>query len=393
MNEKRTNLLLIVIGGVVLQMCLGAIYTWSLFNQPLMDKFGWNKSDVVLTFSIAIFVFAVSAIFSGRLQDKIGPRIVATIGGILYGGGLILTSKMTTLFGLYLSYGVIAGAGVGFAYVCPISTLVKWFPNKKGFITGITVGAFGIGGMVFKSVIVYLLAKEGVMGAFFYLGLTYMILVVIGAQFLKVPEGFHTAKVSITAGDFSVGQMLRKKNFYILWIMYLLGCMSGLLVIGLAKDIGIQLAGLSPLVAANAVVLIALFNAGGRLILATLSDKFGRMNVVLFMFALTAISMLVMSLVQLNFFIFFACLAGIAFCFGGFLAIFPAITGDFFGLKYIGSNYGLVFQAYGIAALVGPLIVASAGSLKTTFLISAVLALVGGVMTLNMKKRQNSPTT
>jgi OFA family oxalate/formate antiporter-like MFS transporter len=143
----------VLMGAVLIQLCIGGIYTWSLFNQPLADAFGWNKSDVFLTYSIAIFVFAFATLFAGRLQDRFGPRLVATIGISLYSGGLMLTSLASELWQLYITYGIIAGAGVGFVYVCPLSTLVKWFPKRKGMITGVAVGAFGLGSLVFKSAI------------------------------------------------------------------------------------------------------------------------------------------------------------------------------------------------------------------------------------------------
>lgn len=389
MIKKTTNRWFIVMGAVLLQMCIGAIYTWSLFNQPLMDKFGWSKNEVILTYSIAVFIFAFSTIFSGRLQDQISPRKVATIGAILYGGGLMLASTATSLIQLYIYYGVIAGAGVGFAYVCPLSTCVKWFPEKKGFITGIAVGAFGLGSFVFKSVIQYFIATSGVSSTFFYVGAIYITLGLIGAQFLILPpdEYDFTLKNSNTSeeNDFQASQMVKTKSFYFIWIMFLFGCLSGLLVIGLAKDIGMQLAGLEASVAANAVAMIALFNAAGRLILGTLSDQLGRIRVVTFMFIITAISMITMSILALNYMTFFACLAGIAFCFGGFLAVFPTITGEFFGIKNLGANYGIVYQAYGVAALAGPIIVANAGGLKPTFLIAAVLSVVGAVLTFIIK--------
>lgn len=390
MGKKVMNRWLVVLGAVLLQLCIGAIYSWSLFNQPLMDKFGWSKNEALLTFSIAVFVFAFTTIFSGRLQDKIGPRKVATIGGILYGAGLFLASKATSIILLYLSFGVLAGVGVGFVYVCPLSTCIKWFPEKKGFITGIAVGAFGLGSLVFKSVIQYFLTSKGVSETFFYLGLIFVIIILLGAQLLILPpDGYskNTEKLnnSKEENDFTVKEMLNTKVFYIIWVMYLFGCMSGLLVIGLAKDIGIQLAGLEPAVATNAVSMIALFNASGRLIWGTISDKIGRIKVVFFMFIITAICMIVMSVVPLNFVIFFVCLAGISFCFGGFLSVLPTITGEFYGIKNLGANYGLVFLAYGIAALVGPIIVANVGGLKPTFMISAVFAIIGGVMTFLVK--------
>ncbi|MBS4539348.1 OFA family MFS transporter [Clostridium sp. D2Q-11] len=389
MNTKTINRWYVVLGAVLLQMCIGAIYTWSLFNEPLIEKFGWEKSEVVLTYSIAIFVFAFSTIFSGRLQDKMGPKKVATIGAILYGGGLMLTSTATSLMQLYIYYGVIAGAGVGFAYVCPLSTCVKWFPERKGFITGIAVGAFGLGSLVFKSVIQYFIANNGVSETFLYLGVIYALLGLIGAQFLILPPVGHGKAVNTYLANketnFKVGEMIKTKSFYFVWIMFLFGCMSGLLVIGLAKDIGMQLAGLDAAVAANAVAMIALFNAGGRLIWGTLSDKLGRIKVVTMMFIITAIAMITMSLVTLNYITFFACLAGIAFCFGGFLAVFPTLTGEYFGIKNLGANYGIVYQAYGVAALVGPIIVANVGGLKPTFLIAAVLAIIGAGLTFIVK--------
>ncbi|SCZ00999.1 L-lactate MFS transporter [Alkaliphilus peptidifermentans] len=386
-ETKQFNRWFVVFGAVLLQICIGAIYSWSLFNQPLMDKFGWGNNEVVLTFSIAVFVFAFSTIFSGRLQDKLGPRVVATIGGILYGGGLLLASTATSILQLYIYYGVIAGAGVGFAYVCPLSTCVKWFPEKKGFITGIAVGAFGLGSLIFKSVIQFFLTTKGVSATFFYLGIIYFILVLIGAQFLRLPEGYSSTKQNstVTGNNFTVGEMLKTKSFYLIWTMFLFASMSGLLVIGLAKDIGVELANLEVGVAANAVAMIALFNASGRLLWGALSDKLGRIKVVFMMFTITAIAMIAMSIISLSFVTFFICLAAIAFCFGGFLAVFPTITGEFYGMKNLGGNYGIVYQAYGLAALVGPMVVANVGGLKPTFIISAFLAIVGAGMTFMVK--------
>jgi OFA family oxalate/formate antiporter-like MFS transporter len=392
MEKKQFNRWWVVFGAVLLQVCLGAIYSWSLFNQPLMDKFGWTSAEVFMTYSIAIFVFAFSTIFSGRLQDQIGPRKVATIGGILYGSGLIISSFATTLPMLYLGYGVLSGAGVGFAYVCPLSTCVKWFPEKKGFITGIAVGAFGAGSLIFKSIIVRLIDNVGVSSTFLYLGVIYMLLVIIGAQFLRVPQGSTSqlkTAMKLERKNYKVKEMMKTKSFYLVWLSYMFACMPGLLVIGLAKDIGTELVMLDPLVATNAVALIALFNAGGRLVWGTVSDILGRVRVVTIMFFLTAIPLLVMSTVQMNLVLFFICLAAIASSFGGFLAVYPTITSDFFGVKTLGANYGIVYQAYGVAALVGPIIKGSATGFSQTFLIAAGFAIAGGLLTFVMKSPED----
>lgn len=386
--KKPFNRWWVVFGAVLLQVCLGAIYSWSLFNQPLMDKFGWASAEVFMTYSIAIFAFAFSTMFSGRLQDQIGPRKVATIGGILYGSGLIISSFATTLPMLYFGYGVLSGTGVGFAYVCPLSTCVKWFPEKKGFITGIAVGAFGAGSLIFKSIIVKFIGTVGVSSTFLYLGIIYMVLVVIGAQFLRLPQG-STSQLKIAMKlerkNYKVKEMMKTKSFYLVWLSYLFACMPGLLVIGLAKDIGTELVMLDPLVAAHAVALIGLFNAGGRLFWGTISDILGRVRVVSILFGLTAIALFVMSTIQMNLVLFFICLATIASSFGGFLVVYPTITSDFFGLKTLGSNYGIVYQAYGIAALVGPIIKGNASGFSQTFLIAAGFAIIGGLITFMMK--------
>ncbi|MEG3042119.1 MAG: OFA family MFS transporter [Clostridium sp.] len=381
---------LVVFGAVLVQLCIGAVYSWSLFNQPLIDKFHWQKNDVIFTFSITIFIFAFTTIFSGNLQDKIGPRKVTMIGGVLYGAGLILTSTATTITQMHIYYGVIGGLGVGFCYVCPLSTCVKWFPAKKGFITGITVGAFGLGSLVFKSVIEFLLNSKGVSETFFYIGIIYLVIIVIGAQFLSTPdEEFSSILIEKNSlnklKNYTVTEMIKTRSFPLIWIMYLFGSLGGLLIIGSAKDIGVQLAGLSPQISANSVSTIAFFNAGGRLVWGSLSDKLSRLKVIFILFTITGISMFVMSVVDLKFFTFFICIASITFCFGGFLAIFPTITGDFYGTKNLGANYGIIYQAYGLSALIGPFIISNTNNFKTTFIILTILSMLGASLTFLVK--------
>lgn len=390
MNLKEKQKWFVVLGAVLIQLCIGAVYSWSLFNEPLILKFGWSKNNVVFTFSMVIFIFAFTTMFSGRLQDKIGPKKVSLIGGAIYGLGLILTSTATTLIQLYIYYGVIAGIGIGFCYVCPLSTCIKWFPNKKGLITGITVGAFGLGSLIFKTVIENLLISVGVSQTFLYIGIIYLVLIILGSLFLKLPpteDSNDSIKERLTTNEnnYTTIEMIKTKTFPVLWIVYLLGTMSGLLVIGLAKDIGVQLAGLDAGTAANVVAIIALFNAGGRLIWGALSDKLGRVKVILILFSITALSMFYMSFMPLKLVSFFIVSSSITFCFGGFLAVFPTITGDFYGMKNLGANYGIVYQAYGISALIGPIISANTGSLITTFLIAGIVSVIGLLLSFTIK--------
>lgn len=339
-----------------------------------------------MAYSIAIFVFAFTTIFSGRLYDKIGPRKVAAIGALFYGTGMILSAFVTQLWMLYITYGVIAGIGVGFAYVSPLSTCVKWFPHHKGFITGIAVGAFGSGSLIFKSLIEMFLHTVGVTQTFIYLGLIFMALVLVGARLLKLPEESDHLDPDDALSTMNSNEMIRTGRFYFLWAMYLLASMPGLLVIGLAKDIGIELVGLSAGTAAAAVGIIALFNAGGRLIWGTVSDRFGRITVLILLFMLTICSLMIKALIPMNQVLYFICLIGVAFSFGGFLSVFPAVISDLYGIKNLGANYGLIFQAYGIAALIGPLIKSSSSGYTQTFLIAAGFGGLGLILTLLLRR-------
>ncbi|MDD3852460.1 MAG: OFA family MFS transporter [Syntrophomonadaceae bacterium] len=394
MNQEKTkNRWSVVFGAVLIQLCLGAVYAWSLFNQPLIDKFGWNAVDVVFTFSVTIMVFSIFTIIAGKIQDKIGPRWVATAGGILLGVGLMLSSQATSIMQLYLFYGLIGGAGIGTAYVCPLATCLKWFPDMRGLISGIAVAGFGAGALLFKPVILSFLGSYGVSQTFFILGIIYLVAVVIGAQFLVVPPAGYTpagwTPQATAAGqgvDFSTGEMLKTFQFYVLWIMYLFGCTAGLMVIGLAKDIGTNLVQLDAATAANAVVVVAIFNAAGRIIWGTLSDKLGRMNSLLAMYILAAGSMFAMSSIAMNYGSFLGLCSLIGFCFGGFLALFPSITADYYGTKNVGTNYGVIFVAYGSAAIVGPMIATSMPSLTGAFLIAAILCAVAAGMSLLVRR-------
>lgn len=386
-TEKQSNRrLLILIGTIITQIGLGTIYTWSLFNQPLADKFGWQLSRVSVTFSITSFALAFATLFAGKIQDKIGIRKLITLSGIILGGGLILTSKVNSIGMLYLTAGVVVGAADGIAYMTSLSNCIKWFPEKKGLISGISVGSYGAGSLIFKYVNSGVISSKGVTFAFLCWGIIAFILVSGGAQLLKDAQEVTVvdAKAEMK-NDYTPTQMLKKKEAYLLFIMMFTACMSGLYLIGIVKDIGVQLAGLNTSVAANAVAMVAIFNTAGRIILGALSDKVGRLRVLLFTFAVTAISVFVMDTVHLNFGIFFACVAGIAFCFGGNITVFPAIVGDFFGLKNHSKNYGIIYQGFGIGALSGSVIASIAGSFKATFVVIGVMCLISIVIALTIK--------
>lgn len=396
-GEKVMNRWLVVVGALLIQIALGAVYIWSVFKGPLMDKFHWEPAATNLTFSIIILVFAIGTVIFGKMQDKIGPRSVATIGGVLLGVGLVLASKTSSIGWLYITFGVIGGLGIGAGYVCPLTTCVKWFPDKKGLITGLAVAGFGGGALVFTPVAKSFIAKYGVLDTFAYLGIIFGICVILGAQLLKnPPPGYKPAgwepPVLATGkaggGDFSTGDMVKTAQFYLMWVSYLFGSAAGLMIISNALPIA-KAQGLGEALAASAVMTVSVFNAAGRLIWGTVSDKLGRTKTLLIIFALCGITMIGLKALTGTSILLGVSLVG--FCFGGYLAIYPSMTADYFGTKSLGMNYGTVFMAYGIGALLGPMLYdlmksPVAGQLSATpLIISGVLCFVSLALVLMLK--------
>jgi MFS transporter, OFA family, oxalate/formate antiporter len=374
---KTQNRYLVLVGALLAQLTIAGLYAWSIFGSAIEKETGWSGDSILLTYSIAQFVFAFSTIFSGKLVDKKGPKLTLTIGGLLYGGGLVLSSFATSPLMLYITYGVIVGAGVGFVYVCPLSTLVKWFPNKKGTIIGLSVGVFGGGSIIFKEVISVLLKGSSVSGAFMSLGIISAVIIIIGAQFVNLPEGFEKKAAVKSENDFTTAEMIRTPKFYKTWFMYWLAVIPGLLVLGAAKNIGLQVAGLGEATAATIISILAISNASSRLISGSLSDKLGTLNVLKGIFVITILSLLSLSFLAEIQIMFYLGVIGVAVGYGGFLALFPTFTNQQFGSFSYGSNYGVIYQAYGLAALSGIFIKSMVGSYTNTFIVSAVAACIG----------------
>lgn len=390
-DGKNVKRWLIVLGTVIMQMGLGTIYTWSLFNAHLVTKFGWELSSVSITFSITSFALAFATLFAGKLQDRFGIRRLTAAAGIMLGLGLILSSQASSLFMFYLLVGVVVGFADGTAYITSLSNLIKWFPNNKGLISGVSVGAYGTGSLIFKYINGGLIDSVGVSNTFMYWGMIVMVMIVIGSLLVReapvqaAPAGAKTASVITGPKDFTVKEMLRTKEAYLLFVIFFTACMSGLYLIGIVKDIGVQLAGLDVQTAASAVAMIAIFNTAGRLILGALSDKMSRLKLVGASLAVTAVAMLTLSYATLNFGLFFTCVAAIAFCFGGNITVFPAIVSDFFGLKNHSKNYGFIYQGFGIGALSGSFIAVILGGFKPTFIIFGLLCLLSCIIAISLK--------
>ncbi|MCW7753763.1 OFA family MFS transporter [Desulfobotulus sp. H1] len=387
-DKKIPNRWFVVAGSLLMQLSLGAIYTWSLFNQPLVDTFGWSPGDTVFTFSLTLAFFSVAVIVAGRIQDRVGPRKVAIAGGILTGTGVAMASFATSIYTLYLTYGVLAGLGIGAAYVTPLATCSKWFPDKRGMVTGLILAALGVGGMLFKPIILYFIENAGVSQAFLYLGIMYGSLLLIGSMALiappegYTPEGWEPAPAqgkgtALSIRNYTTLQAMATPQFYMLVIWMFFGVSAGLMVISVAAGMGRDMVGLTLREAGNAVVTISLFNAFGRLAWGWISDHYGRKFSLTGIFTLFSLSMFYMALVPMGYvgFLMATCIVGVSF--GGLAAMMPTLTAEWFGLGNIGNNYGAVFIFYGLAALVAPGFAIAIGFEKA--LLVAGCACVGGV--------------
>lgn len=336
------------------------------------------------TFSITSLALALSTLLGGKLQDKLGIRKLTTFTGISLGLGLILASKANSLIMLYLTAGVVVGASDGIAYMTSLSNSIKWFPEKKGLIAGISVGSYGVGSFVFKYINAYLINTKGAINAFLYWGVIVMILIVVGAQLLKDAPKVE-AGVYNNSRELSVSEMLRTKEAYALFIVLFTVCMSGLYIISIVKDLGVQLVGLKPNVASNAVAMVAICNTIGRLMLGTLSDRLGRVKVIILGLIVTTISLVGLDFAHLSEYLFFICVAGVAFSFGGSITVFPTIVGEMFGINNQTKNYGVIYQGFGIGAITASLIGVMMGGFKEVFSIIIVLNLISILLTSKLE--------
>jgi len=365
----------VVIGAILVQLALGTLYSWStvsVFATPYIQVAEpyITKEITVYIFGVSLLAFAVAMIFAGQLQQKIGPKKVAIIGGITLGAGVILSAITAGSFiGLLITYGIVFGVGIGFAYVCPIACAAKWFPDKKGFINGIAVAGFGAGSFIFNYVIRALGFNVPLM--FIVIGIIYLVMVVVGALTLInppegwKPEGWTAPPASIEDGvsglELTRKEMIKTKSFLFLWLAFLLSAICGLMTIGaygsFAKSLPSgQLINDATFIA-TVGALAALFNGLGRIAWGTLSDKIFYKKSMIIMFSIQAILMMIVFFTAANAIAFLIVVCLIYFCFGGNFSMFPTATADLFGSKNLGPNYGIVFTAYGIAGFAGATLV------------------------------------
>jgi OFA family oxalate/formate antiporter-like MFS transporter len=377
--------------GFLMQMALGAVYAWSVFRTPLSRQFHWSISDVTLTFTICVFVLGVAAFFGGLWLNKKGPRVVALTGGFLYGLGVFLASfSADKLWWLYLSYGLIGGIGLGFGYIVPVAVLVKWFPDKRGLITGIAVGGFGAGALVTAPVATRLIQSVGVLQTFAYLGIAYLIVTMAtGALMKNPPDGWKPEGWSPSASlskqraakDYSLGEALKTWQWWALWLLLFLNTSAGISLISQESPMFQEIAKVSAIVAAGMVGIVSIGNAVGRIFWAWTSDAITRRW-----------TFVVMFLVQVGLFWMLPGIASVAIlttvsfiilmCYGGGFGTMPAFAADYFGSKNVGPIYGLMLTAWGSASAFGPLLIAHLRQASGSFV--SGLHIIAGIMAVSV---------
>lgn len=387
-----------VIAGIAIQLCLGTVYIWGVFQPAVVELFQWPQATVALTFSVVLGSFVFGSMIGGMIQDKFSPKPVIVGGGIVLGIGVFLASMATAdrPWWLWLTYGLIGGFGMGTTYTTIIACCQKWFPDKRGLITGLIVSALGFGGFIFTPVARHLISTRGVLETFAWFAVIFSAVCVIGGQFIKdPPKGFKpdgwTPPVASAASNgiqnYKPSEMIRTPQFYIVSITLMLATAAGLMVIPFAKVLGVQ-GGLSDVAATSGVMIISLFNSFGRLFWGAASDKLGRKNTILMLLVVAGLCMLFLAMAKM--YTILVLIGIVAFMYGGFLGVFPALTADLWGLRNMGMNYGLILFGFGVAAVASPFLAGfirdATGGFERSFFIAAIAAFTGAVLILIEKQ-------
>jgi OFA family oxalate/formate antiporter-like MFS transporter len=381
----------IAVAGFLMQMALGAVYAWSVFKTPLTKQFHWSTPDVTLTFTICISLCGIAAFFGGLLLNVTTPRVVALIGGFLYGVGVFLASfSADRLWWLYLSYGVIGGFGLGLGYIVPVSVLVKWFPDRRGLITGIAVGGFGAGALVTAPLATRLIKVMGVLPTFAWLGAGYLVVTMAAGFFMQnppkdwKPAGWAPSVLQASqraSVDYTLGGALKTWQWWALWLLLFLNTSAGISLISQESPIFQELTKATAIVAAGMVGIVSIGNAVGRIFWAWVSDALTRrwtfalmflLQVALFWFLPGFSAVAVVTVVSFV----------ILMCYGGGFGTMPAFAADYFGSKNVGPIYGLMLTAWGAASAFGPLLIANLRQSSGAY--GSGLRVVAGIMAVSM---------
>jgi len=394
MNTQRNNAgWIVTFAALGINLILGILYSWSILKKALVADWGWTNTEASLPYTVCIAVLAFVTIFGGRLQDKYGPRIIALIGGLLFGAGLIGSAFAENPTVMVLTFGVISGLGMGFGYAAATPCAIKWFdPRKKGLITGIVVSGIGLSAVYIAPLTNYLLKSSDIQQTFLFLGILSIIAMTVFSLILRNPPVGYVPAVNAKkpatkhSADYRWQDMIKTRPFILLWSTYLMSATAGLMLIGHIASIA--------LVQANwkagfiLVVVLAIFNATGRITGGILSDKVGRTNAMYLAFGLQAVNMFLFAFyTSIPLLMVGTAVAGLSY--GAIFSLFPAITADFFGIKNLGVNYGIIFTGWGVAGVIGPIIGGRVADLTGTYNVSYIVAgvmLVIGVLLVKLIK-------
>ncbi|QFI37173.1 OFA family MFS transporter [Moritella marina ATCC 15381] len=380
MSNKPLQILL---AGIGINLTIGILYAWGVFTVPLAEALNVTATDVKSPYKIAVFTFATCLLIAGILQDKIGPKKVTMLGVTLVGLGLIASGYTTTLTQLEFTFGGIVGAGIGFAYACISPSAMKWWPKgKKGLVSGLTAGGFGLASVYLAPLSTSLIESYGIYDTFKILGAGLLAIAIPLASLLVAPPAGYVADASETTAAASSDdinltwqQMLKTRQFYQLWVMFMVSAAAGIMLIGSVGNIS-QSIGLTPEQIAFSVVLLAIFNTGGRVVGGLISDKIGRINTLALVFMMQAANMAFFTTITTQIPLMIAIAVG-AMSYGALLSVFPTITADNYGLKTYGTNFGILYSSWGVSGFFGGFLATVAGSTNNTyFAFAALLVLV-----------------
>jgi MFS transporter, OFA family, oxalate/formate antiporter len=387
----------VALAGVGVNLALGVLYTWSVIAGGIPKSWGWSAADRSLPYAVACFVFALSMIPAGRLQDRYGPRWVIMAGGFLMGAGLIVSSIAgSSLLGFVVGFGGLTGVGIGFGYASATPAAVKWFPSAKtGMIAGIVVAGFGLASVYIAPLATTMLKNLGLSATLMYLGIAFMVVVMLLSLLVRnPPAGYKPEGGAEAVSDKSAPaavmvernvhwkDMIKTSQFWILWLMYAFGSATGLMLIGIAKPLGTMALGEA---AFWVVIMLAVGNAGGRVLAGMVSDKIGRQWTMFGAYVIQAVMVFSLLFVQQSAVMLLLIVTIAGANYGANLAIFPSATKDYFGIKNFGLNYGIMFTAWGVGGLILPringLVIDATGNSKITFILAGSLMILAAMLT------------